>query len=249
MMVQVMKILSLSIISLKLIPRTNRDFLGLVFPSRLSVRLSLGFLPSFSDFRSPESVAAYVDRFNVARKPLEMKKGQKFNVDTFSRKEVNYRELHGFSNLKQVGQTYDGLNRSSDAATSQTGVSIAQVLSTADYFFFVDPQNPFDGGFSVHSKSAQQVALNRGFREMNFSHLSAIEQIPHPRKASAVQIIDQPTPLNLSLPQGKLPNLFRLADESPTPCRSFAPSNENLSTPTQIFRTLPADFGRQRQES
>jgi hypothetical protein len=77
----------------------------------------------------------------------------------------------------------------------------------------VDPENPFDGGFSVHSKAARQVALNRGFREITFSHLSAIEQIPHPRKASAVQNIDLPAPLNLTLPQGKLPNLFRLAHE------------------------------------
>ena len=107
------------------------------------------------------TVAGYVDRFNIARNTLDTKKGQKFNVDTFGRKEADYRELHGFSKLKQVGQTYDGLDRgTSNAAVGQSGVSIAQVLSPADYFFFVDPATPFDSGFSVHSKAAQQVALN-----------------------------------------------------------------------------------------
>jgi hypothetical protein len=169
--------------------------------------------------RVPEmlsTIGGYVDRFNFVRKALKQKKGAKFNIDTFQREEGDYRELHGFSKLEQVGQTHDGLNRSSKAAVSQTGVSIAQVLSPADYFFFVDPENPFDGGFSVHSKAAQQVALNRGFQEVNFSHLSAIEQIPHrSKKASAIENIDLPAPFNLTLPQGDPPNLFRHAEE---PC-------------------------------
>jgi hypothetical protein len=52
--------------------------------------------------RPPEmlsTVAARVDRVNVARKPLDMKKGKKFNVHAFGRKEADHRELHGFSNF------------------------------------------------------------------------------------------------------------------------------------------------------
>jgi hypothetical protein len=169
--------------------------------------------------RAPEmlsTVGRYVERFNESRKALN-KKGDKFNIDTFQKEEADHRELHGFSKLKQVGQTHDGLNRTSTAAVSQSGesgVSIAQVLSPADYFFFVDPESPFDSGFSVHSKAAQQVALNRGFQEIYYSHLSAIEQIPHRSpKASAIKKSDLPAPINLSMPQGTLPNLFRLEDE------------------------------------
>jgi hypothetical protein len=168
-------------------------------------------------FRAPamlSTIRDYVDRFDGARKELNHKEGKKFNIDTFQRQEADYRELHGFCQVKPVGQTYDGLDRGSSTAVSQTGVSIAQVLSPANYFFFVDPESPFDGGFSVHSLAAQQVAIKRGFREVNFSHLSAIEQIPHrAKKATAIETIDLPPPSTLRLPEGTLPNLFRHGEE------------------------------------
>jgi hypothetical protein len=52
----------------------------------------------------------YVDRFDVARKELNDKEGKKFNTDTFQRQEADYREMHGFYQVKPVGQTYDGLD-------------------------------------------------------------------------------------------------------------------------------------------
>jgi hypothetical protein len=90
-----------------------------------------------------------MDRFDGARKELNHKEGKKFNIDTFRRQEADYRELHRFYQVKPVGQTYDGLDQGYSTAISQTGVFIAQVISPANYFFFVDPESPFDGGFSV----------------------------------------------------------------------------------------------------
>jgi hypothetical protein len=128
-------------------------------------------------FRAPamlSTIGDCLDRFDGARKELNNKEGKKFNIDTFQRQEADYRELHRFFQVEPVGQTYDGLDRGSNTAVSQTGVSITQVLLPANYFFFVDPESPFDEGFSVHSLAAQQVAIKRGFREVNFSHFSVI---------------------------------------------------------------------------
>jgi hypothetical protein len=41
------------------------------------------------------TIRDYVDRFYGARKELDNKEGKKFNIDTFQRREVDYRELHG----------------------------------------------------------------------------------------------------------------------------------------------------------
>jgi hypothetical protein len=67
------------------------------------------------------------------------------------REQEEYRLLKGFDKLKVVvGQTFDGLalDQNQQATMNETsGVTIDQFLSPADYFFFVGPDNAFDGRF------------------------------------------------------------------------------------------------------
>ncbi len=201
-------------------------------------------------FRAPamlSTIRDYVDRFDGARKELNHKEGKKFNIDTFQRQEADYRELHRFYQVKPVGQTYDGLDRGSSTAVSQTGVSIAQVLSPANYFFFVNPESPFDGGFSVHSLAAQQVAIKRGFREVNFSHLSAIEQIPHrAKKLPPSKQLIYPHQVLCACRKAPYQTCSGTA-RSLMLSRSFEHLKTNSLTPRRRFPTLHAGFGHQRR--
>ena len=107
-----------------------------------------------------------VARFSTAR--AFHKNGDKFNPDTFGREQEEYRLLQGFDTLKVfVGQTFDGLARDQNRQATiheTSGVTIDQVLSPADYFFFVDPDHTFDGGVSVHFEEGRELALQRGFQ-------------------------------------------------------------------------------------
>jgi hypothetical protein len=158
-----------------------------------------------------------VARFGSAR--AFHKNGHNFNPDTFGREQEEYRLLKGFDKLKVViGQTFDGLARDQNqqATINETsGVTIDQVLSPADYFFFVDPDHTFDGGFSVHFEEGRELALQRGFQEIKFSHLTSLSKIPRrATEATATTNLDLPAPSILTLPKKTLPSLYKKEDET-----------------------------------
>ena len=157
-----------------------------------------------------------VARFSTAR--AFHKNGDKFNPDTFGRKQEEYRLLKGFDKLKVVvGQTFDGLARGQNqqATINETsGVTIDQVLSPADYNFFVDPDHAFDVGFSVHSEEGRELALRRGFQEIKFSHLTSLSKIPRRAIEAATTNLDLPAPSILTLPKKTLPSLYKKEDET-----------------------------------
>jgi hypothetical protein len=158
-----------------------------------------------------------VARFNTTR--AFHKDGGNFNPDTFGREQEEYRRVHGFNDLKVVvGRTYDGLARDLNLQTSTNvtgGVTIDQFLSPADYSFFVDRDHAFDGGFSVHSDEGRELALQRGFQEIKFSHLTCLSKIP--RRATddvATTKLHLPAPSILTLPNKNLPSLYKKEDET-----------------------------------
>jgi hypothetical protein len=113
----------------------------------------------------------------------------------------------------------------------------------------VDPETPFDGGFSVHSIAAQQVAIKRGFREVNVLHLSAVikQILHHAKKATTIRIINLHPQYQVLYACRKAP--YRTCSgtvRSLMLSHSFKHLKTIFLTPRWRFPTIHADFGHQR---
>ncbi len=68
----------------------------------------------------------------------------------------------------------------------------------------------------VHFEEGRERALQRGFQEIKFSHLTSLSKIPRRATEVATTNLDLPAPSILTLPKKTLPSLHKKDDETYT---------------------------------
>lgn len=158
-----------------------------------------------------KSAEELVKRFKEAR-PWHVD-GKKFNTDTFKRHEQQHRDKYNMEKVKPMGQTYADAQPAAGGERSVT-LQTVPLFAIGDYSFFVDPDDPLKGGFSLSEESGKRIAIGRGFAEVKFSHLTSNQAIPNRKEGTKRLLIDFPAPSHLVAPNNTLPNLCKKNEET-----------------------------------
>eukprot|EP00547_Thalassionema_nitzschioides_P015845 CAMPEP_0194242656 /NCGR_PEP_ID=MMETSP0158-20130606/8131_1 /TAXON_ID=33649 /ORGANISM="Thalassionema nitzschioides, Strain L26-B" /LENGTH=302 /DNA_ID=CAMNT_0038977797 /DNA_START=20 /DNA_END=925 /DNA_ORIENTATION=- len=149
-----------------------------------------------------------------------------FNPDTFARQQQEHIAHYGLKHLKPQGRNFvEGviITETTNDNNKNSNLNAGNVLSPADYSFFVDPADPLAGGYSVHDDRMRSVAISRGYAEIKIAHLTSVDQLPtlagkkqtpkNPKENSG--LLSKQAPASISVPAGpELPDFLKDTEDT-----------------------------------